>query len=213
MRPFRLPAPLMNSAAGMNAKSSPIYVDLRPFQDPAYQRRGVGFHLSALLQSRMAAGADRFSIKGLADPALPPPPEDLAALFDDVFLASAVPLRREPAIYLDGSPMTHEPMRTVRFLGRADILHVAVIYDFIQLDRPGYLPDPRSRIEFLLRLRRLRNFDVFCPISEFSAKRTRELLSGPTERIHVTGASVRESLFPAERPSGEIQHNEFNQFG
>jgi glycosyltransferase involved in cell wall biosynthesis len=170
-------------------------------------------HLSALLRSRVAAGAGHFSIKGLADPALPPPPEDLAALCDEVFLASAVPLPREPAIYLDGSPMTHESTRTIRFLGRADVLCVAVIYDFIQLERPGYLPDSRSRIEFLLRLRRLRNFDVFCPISEFSARRSRELLSVPAERVHVTGASVRESLFPSERPSAEIQSNRFNHFG
>ena len=106
----------------MSAKPPRIYLDLRPLQDPAYQRRGVGNHLAALLRSREAAGADRFCIKGLADPSLPVLPGDLAALCDEVYLGSAVPLPREPAIYLDGSPMTHEPTRTIRFLNRPEIL-------------------------------------------------------------------------------------------
>ena len=109
--------------------------------------------------------------------------------------------------------MTHENTRTLRFLRRADTLAAAVIHDFIPRDRDGYLPTPESRIDWLLRMRRLRSFDIFFPVSEFSGTRLQELIGTPSESVHVTGACVRASLYPSRKPGRGPAENRFNDYG
>ncbi len=91
--------------------------------------------------------------------------------------------------------MTHDTRFSVRFQSHPGFFCAAVIYDFIPLDWPGYLPTVRSRIDYLGKMGRLRGFDFFLPISEYTAWRTSELLGVSRDRIHVTGASVRRSLY------------------
>ena len=91
--------------------------------------------------------------------------------------------------------MTHDPRFGLRFQGHPGFLNAAVIYDFIPLEWPGYLPTPTSRIGYIAKMARLSKFDLFLPISEYAGWRLSELLAIPVSRIHVTGASVRRSLY------------------
>ena len=94
--------------------------------------------------------------------------------------------------------MTHEPRFSLRFHNRA-FLGAAVLYDFIPFDWPGHLPKVADRIAYLAKVGRLRKLDQFFPISEYTAWRLSELVGVPRERVHVTGASVRSSLFELSR--------------
>ncbi len=91
--------------------------------------------------------------------------------------------------------MTHDTRFSVRFQNNPRFLRAAVLYDFIPLDWPGYLETVPSRIEYWAKLARLRKFDLFFPISHYTAWRASELLGTSADRIHVTGASVRRSLY------------------
>ncbi|MFZ0591182.1 MAG: glycosyltransferase [Bryobacteraceae bacterium] len=91
--------------------------------------------------------------------------------------------------------MTHDPRFSLRFQNHPSVLRAAVLYDFIPLDWPGYLVTAADRIAYLARLARLKTFDLFFPISEYTAWRASELLGVPRSRIHVTGACVRRSLY------------------
>jgi glycosyltransferase involved in cell wall biosynthesis len=91
--------------------------------------------------------------------------------------------------------MTHDPRFGLRFQNHPRILNVAALYDFIPMDWPGYLPTVVSRVEYTARLARLRKFDLFLPISEYTAWRLSELLTISSDRMSVTGACVRRSLY------------------
>ncbi len=91
--------------------------------------------------------------------------------------------------------MTHDTRFSVPLHDRPGILRTAVVYDFIPLDWPGYLPTVASRMAYVAKLARLRDFDLLFPISEYSASRLSQLTGVSRNRIHVTGASVRHSLY------------------
>ncbi len=91
--------------------------------------------------------------------------------------------------------MTHDGRFSLRFQSHPAFFRAAVVYDFIPLEWPGYLPTVASRIDYLAKMARLRKFDLFLPISEYTAWRLSELLGVSRDRIHVTGASVRRSLY------------------
>jgi glycosyltransferase involved in cell wall biosynthesis len=71
----------------------------------------------------------------------------------------------------------------------------AIIYDFIPLDRPGYLQQVSARIDYFAKLAHLRQFDLFLPISEYSAQRLTEVLGIDSDSIKVTGAPIRREIF------------------
>src|SRR5262249_23118135 len=96
-----------------------------------------------------------------------------------------------PAIFLQPSPMTHDQSRLAPLLGRSGVYACSIIYDFIPLDEPRYLPTPDLRWGYLGNLFWLKYYDLFCPISEYSGRRLREVLGTADEQIEVTGASVR----------------------
>jgi len=91
--------------------------------------------------------------------------------------------------------MTHDTRFSLRFQNHPNFLRAAVLYDFIPLDWPGYLETVASRMDYVAKVARLRKFDLFLPISEYTAWRVSELLGVSRTRIHVTGASVRRSLY------------------
>ncbi len=105
--------------------------------------------------------------------------------------------------------MTHDTRFSLRFLAHPAFLRAAVVYDFIPLEWPGYLPTVGSRIDYLAKMARLRKFDLFLPISEYSAWRLSELLGISLDRITVTGASVRRSLYEL-RDQSEIASSPYD---
>ena len=193
----------------------PIYVDLRCLQDPLYQYRGVGSHVSSLLRSRSNTVASGCAVVGLTDKALPDLPNEYRQLCEEVSPCLHRPIKPDGAIFVDSSPMTHDPIPILHFLGHPHALNASIVYDFIPLDRPGYLPDNPSRIEYVSRLVRLKKADIFLPISDFSARRLSEILGISSNAICVTGACVRQSLYQSSPPRKHATPNlnSFNRNG
>src|ERR1700678_2744916 len=180
-----------------------VYADLRCLQDPAFQRRGIGRHVASLLRTRTANGNFACTVIALIDESLGPLPAEFAALVDEIALPSDASIPESSAIYVDCSPMTHDPRFGLRFTSDARFVKVAIVYDFIPFDRPGYLATQAARTEYLVKLARLRNFNFYLPISNYSAGRLSAILGIPGREICVTGAAVRNSLRKAQtcRPS------------
>jgi glycosyltransferase involved in cell wall biosynthesis len=172
-----------------------LYVDLRCLQDPNYRVRGIGHHVAALLRARPQSEFSNWKTVGLTDPRSPKLLHECSSLVDEVTSSVNPCCDDAPAVFIDGTPMTHDTRFSVRFLGHSAFLSAAVVYDFIPLDWPGYLPTVVSRTNYLAKMARLRNFDLFFPISEYTAWRTSELLGVSHKRIHITGASVRNSVY------------------
>jgi glycosyltransferase involved in cell wall biosynthesis len=172
-----------------------IYVDLRCLQDPDYRVRGIGHHLAALLRTRERSSFSNWKTIGLTNPQSPKLPHEYALLVDEVSSSVNPCCNGAPAVFVDGTPMTHDTRFNIRFQNHPAFFCAAVLYDFIPLEWPGYLPTVASRIDYLGKMARLRNFDLFLPISEYTAWRLSELLGVSRGRISVTGASVRRSLY------------------
>ncbi|MBZ5723451.1 MAG: glycosyltransferase [Acidobacteriia bacterium] len=196
-----------------------IYGDLRCLQDPAYALRGIGHHTAAVLRGRGRSRCASWKLVGLVDDNLDALPAEFAALANDVSPSRNPSIPRSGAIFLDFSPMTHDPRFSLRFAANPDFLKAAVIYDFIPFDWPGYLPHVASRIDYLSKIARLRSFDLYLPISRYSAGRLAAILSISPSRIAVTGASVRSRLYDlaqvrrAAPPPPQNEHPYFFSLG
>jgi glycosyltransferase involved in cell wall biosynthesis len=126
---------------------------------------------------------------------MPTLPSDFASLIDEASYSLNPCVNHCAGVFIDGSPMTHDSRFALRFQNRRDFVGAAVLYDFIPFDWPGYLTTVCQRIEYMARLARLKSFDLFYPISEYTAWRLASLAGIDENRIKVTGASVRRSLY------------------
>jgi len=176
-----------------------IYTDLRCLQDPRFQFRGVGNHVASLLRQRQYSAYASSKLVGLVDDALPELPRQYTELIDESSRVVNPAVGRPGAIFIDSSPMTHDPHFSLRFTADRRFFNVAVIYDFIPLDWPGYLMNPASRIDYWAKVGRLRSFDLFCPISSYSGWRLSEIVGIAPHSIVVTGAAVRKQLYEIQR--------------
>ena len=172
-----------------------LYVDLRCLQDINYRVRGIGHHLAALLRARAKSDLSNWKTIGLIDPRSPKLPLACSSLADVVTSSVNPCYDSAPAVFIDGTPMTHDTRFSLRLVGHPGFFSAAVVYDFIPLDWPGYLPTVPKRIEYVAKLARLRNFDLFFPISEYTGRRLSQVLGAPRHKIHKTGASVRRSVY------------------
>lgn len=172
-----------------------IFIDIRSLQDPNYQYRGVGFHVSSLLRSRRTTACAPHHVVGLVDANLPPVPPLYAELVDKVSSCWNPPVLSHGAVFLDMSPMTHPATLGFRFVSGSLFFKAAVIYDYIPLDWPGYFPTLASRIDYFSKVVRLRGFDAYFPISAYSGWRTESVVGADPSQIVVTGASVRNALY------------------
>lgn len=174
-----------------------IYVDLRCLQDENYRVRGIGQHVAALLRTREQSPFSTCRAIGLIDPQSGELPGEIVSLVDAVTASVNPCTKGQPAVYIDGTPMTHDPRFSLRFENHPAFLRAAVVYDFIPLEWASdlYLPTLAHRIGYLAKMARLRKFDLFLPISEYTAWRLSERLGICEDRIRVTGASVRPSFY------------------
>lgn len=172
-----------------------IYADLRCLQDYNYRIRGIGHHVSALIRTRKYSALSNCKLIGLTDPEAPKLPDEYGPFVDEVTCSLNPVCSGAPVVFIDGTPMTHAPRFSVRFLARPEFLTAAVIYDFIPLDWPGYLPRIANRIDYSGKLARLRKFKLFLAISEYAGWRLSALLGISPDRVHVTGASARTCLY------------------
>jgi glycosyltransferase involved in cell wall biosynthesis len=168
-----------------------LYVDLRCLQDPAFSFRGVGLHTASILRHARTYLSDDVEIVGILDETLPSLPEAWSRLVDHLQHARSPQPLRETNLFLQPSPMTHDPSALGPLVSHHQILSFAIVYDFIPLDEPRYLPTPQARRRYLASLYWLKLHQLFYPISRYSANRLRQVIDAPANRIAVTGASVR----------------------
>jgi glycosyltransferase involved in cell wall biosynthesis len=151
-----------------------------------------------MLRVRAASGLFEARVVGLLDPDLPKLSERLRALCDaTTFCLNPVTVPALRDVYIQTSPMTHDIADTWSFRRERGFLSVAVVYDFIPLDWPGYLETKASRIGYMASLARLRTYDCYLPISNYTARRLRELTGVSDRQMEVTGAPIRDSLVAA----------------
>jgi len=165
-------------------------LDLRCLQDPPYRERGIGRHATSLLRyAREMMPGHR--IVGLVDTDMPSLDGAVLAMIDDTRVSAYTGAMHEPCVFVQLSPMTHDPLFVARLLHHPAVLSAAVVYDFIPLNEPDrYLPDHGTRLDYRLNLRWLARHDLFLPISEDAAGGLRSLLDVPDQRIAVTGAPL-----------------------
>ena len=172
-----------------------VYVDIRCLQDENYAFRGVGYHSAVLLNSAKEYLPINTKLIGLIDPQVGALSSSFLPLFDSIETVFASKSPSAPAAFIEMSPMTHDPMRVTRLLGRHSIFSATIIYDFIPFDVPErYLSNPTNAEEYAVQLSWLPAYDVFFPISEYSGRRLQEILEISTHRVFTTGVALRPSL-------------------
>lgn len=143
-----------------------------------------------------------FSVALLFDPDLPAPAPDLAALGDAATL-TAYAASRAGGVFLQPAPFSLPPGRIARALRSPHLRSIAVVYDFIPLDRSElYLTTPRSRRAYAAGLAALRRYDRFLPISRATESRLHALIPRSIGCSDVTGVAMRDGLIRAAAPPG-----------
>ncbi|HYT91637.1 MAG TPA: glycosyltransferase [Gemmataceae bacterium] len=171
-----------------------VYFDLRCLQDPCYAFRGVGFHAASIVRHARAHLPASARTVGILDESLEPLPPAYRDLVD-VLQPTASPAQdRAPILFVQLSPMTHDPARMAPLLGRGRVLAYTVVYDFIPLAESRYLPTPAARRGYLNNLAWLKHYHTFFPISHATGRELRELLRVPAHRVEVIGAGLRQTF-------------------
>jgi glycosyltransferase involved in cell wall biosynthesis len=189
-----------------------LYVDMRCLQDPCFAMRGVGLHSSAVLRQARYFLTNPLEIIGIVDGNLPPLPTPYACLADRTQQSKVPDTGSSTGVFLELSPMTHEMGGFAPMLKRKSLISAAIVYDFIPLAEPErYLPNRLSRSQYLSKMTWLGSFDLFFPISKFSANELRKNISIDGQQVHVTGASLRNqfSSFDSDAPALLIKRPRF----
>lgn len=144
-----------------------LVVDLRCLQDVNYQKRGIGQHALSLL--RQAPGP----VTGIIDPAMPPLPDEAAALVAALSPHAYIPGAK---LFLNPCPFGSNQAALARLLTAPGVTKVACVYDFIPFDDPAtYLADAATRLDYFTAMAWLKRYDVLLPISAATEARQREL--------------------------------------
>jgi glycosyltransferase involved in cell wall biosynthesis len=193
-----------------------LYVDCRCLQDPRYSHRGIGFHTATLLAHARRWAEEPVAVIGLVAPSLPDLPDEYRALADAVRRAVMPRPDGLPAIHLQPSPMTHPPVDLAPLVGHPRIFACGLIYDFIPLEEPGYLPTAADHRAYVTNLVWLKGYPLLCPISACSGRRLRELVGVDEARTEVTGVGLRtafERFDPtAHRPPALLSRIPFRDY-
>lgn len=182
-----------------------IYADLRCLQDVHYAFRGIGCHAATLLRGGREFFARDVPWIGLTDSRLPELPAEYRELVDRTQTAFVTDRGDSSGVFLQLSPMTHEPARAARLVGRPDLFAAAIVYDFIPLDvSERYLVDPESVANYSARLGWLRCYDRYLAISRYSARRLQEVLGVAAADVEVTGVALRGAFEKMVRGGAEL---------
>lgn len=179
-----------------------LIIDARCLQDPAFARRGIGSHAAGLI----AGGRARTDIRAacrfvaLTDPALPALADDFRTLFDDNRVV-AYRQATERCIFLQPSPMTHDPLWVARLLADPSVPSIALVYDFIPHDFPQrYLTNAATRVHYYASLASLRLYDGLLAISEATRLQLESWVAHRASLVAVTGVALRPSMLPQHNP-------------
>ena len=129
-----------------------LYVDCRCLQESPSGWREIAQHAEALLRTRQRSGLRNASATALVDRLLPPLPRHIAELFDRATFSLNPTFTGSASIFIDLSPMTHNPAFTARFVSHEFLMSGSVVHDFVPLDWPGYLNTVRDAMGYMLNL-------------------------------------------------------------
>jgi glycosyltransferase involved in cell wall biosynthesis len=184
-------------------KPAVLFADCRCLQDTKTRFGSAGLHAAALLRARLRGPLSDVRAVALIDPDLGSLPPDIAQHFDQVtYVLNPNFSPRKGAIFLDVSPLSHEPGFSARLSLHPMLFKASVVHDFVANDWPGNPRIPRDRFAFLSKLARLRTASRFFPISWSTAGRLTEQLGIPSSDIVVTGTAVRPSFLEALPTTG-----------
>ncbi len=179
-----------------------LVIDARCLQDQAFARRGIGSHVAGLIAGGRARSDIRADCRFIAliDPALPALAEDFRALFEDTRVV-AYRHATEQTIFLQPSPMTHDPLWIARLLADPSVPAVALVYDFIPHDYPQhYLTNAITRVRYYASLAALRLYDALLPISEATRLQLENWVAHRAALVAVTGVSLRAAMLAQNIP-------------
>ena len=176
-----------------------VFLDVRCLQDPSIRNRGIGSHTTSLLTSAGSVSSSRVRLIAMVDPRLRPLDESIVASVEAVVEHANPVIPRDGAVFVATSPMTHQPSRFMRLVGREKVLSAALVHDFAPHDVGGYLDGPDEALGFVACLQWLKMYDLFFPVSHFAAKRLWHYTLVPEDSTFVTGYALRPSLLEALR--------------
>lgn len=171
-----------------------VFLDARCLQDPDFRNRGIGSHIASLVLSITSVSDRNPRLIAMIDPGLPPLAGPIRDRVDAVVSHANPVIPADGALFIAASPMTHSPSRFMRLVGHERVLSAALVYDFIPYDLPGYLSTPASALRYAACLQWLKSYDLFFPISRFTAERLRHHASVQEGKTFVTGCAIRQSL-------------------
>ena len=168
-----------------------IYVDFRCLQDRESKFRGVGLHTASIL--RYAKNQKQWPVEmvGILDEKLDSLPPEYASLADTIQYSKMPRPSENLTAFIQPAPMSFDGSWCAPLIGRTRILSCAIVYDFIPWDVPRYLGTPQLRKWYLNNLLWLKNYNLYCPISDYTARRLREELNTTEASIAVTGCPIR----------------------
>ncbi len=175
-----------------------VIADVRCLQDVGYSNRGVG-HLTRTLLRRAADFAPgAVELVGIIDPGMRALPQSDRALFAETMQLDAATARS--GIFVQPSPMTHPQHPLLRLTRGRNLLRASVVYDFIPHDQPShYFHTALDRISYHTALAGLGGYDLFFPISQYTAGRLAAISGAPIDNIFTIGAPIRDELIAASQ--------------
>ena len=179
---------------------SPLLVDARSIDHPTARQRGIGRHVTGLLQGLVDIGAPVVALCSGADE------RDIVAdaveaLDIDIWSPEAVRRRLGPdtwylATQLFLHPIPLDPIPSVITQARLPV--AALMYDVIPYRHPAeYLADPAPRNQALLRAPLSRSVDLMLANSEFVRRTAATELEYPIDRIRTVGVGVTSNFQPS----------------
>lgn len=174
-----------------------VIFDMRCLQDPAYRERGVGKVASAIVihARQNFPEAQSWKIVGLLDIQLPDLAKNIANALDEVRYTADYSEAGKNILFVNLSPMTHDPLFVARFLNDPSVFCSTIFYDFIPLTDPAYyLPDAAQRLSYGVMRHWLSRYRIFGAISQTSADELHERLGIPLSQIITVGAPLDDSF-------------------
>ncbi len=173
-----------------------VLIDARCLQDAGFAGAEVAGLTSALLSPSRAYLAEAFGngsaqLVAVVDDHLPPLRDKHRALFDRVRVTPLSGREDSHGIFVQPSPMSRDQGRFAPLLARSSVLAGAIVHDSVDLDQRGRsLDDPGARVSYLANLLWLRHYHVYFPVSQYAARRLREMTTVDERRVVVMEAGV-----------------------
>lgn len=185
-----------HASEGTRIEACTIYVDARCYQDHNYALRGIGRSTISLLRNCPPEFRGGLRLVAVLDPNLGPLVSEYVSVFDDTCFD--LPLVMKDTILFSPSPLTHRADFIAAMVRNPHVLKTAFVHDFIPYDFRGEFGDLGEYVQYSLSLDALKQYDLFFANSQYTARRTCEILGISKDRVHVSRIAARNEFFETE---------------